>query len=95
MKDETEQFLDQFEKLHKQRAILMAMLALLMDSEFEDPAVSRYKVAMADAFADRICKQDLLLGDDAEEAVLKSCKQMLEREQQLLNIKEHLNEDPL
>lgn len=95
MKKETEEFLDQFEKLHKQRAILMAMLCRLMESEFDDPAVSRFKIAMSDAFVDRICKEGLLLGDEVESFVMKCCRDMLEREQSLLNIKNELNGGPL
>lgn len=84
------------EVLFKQRAFLMAAMAHLMEKEVEDAEdFVRFKVAIAQAFTDNLMGEGIMIGDETEEAVLLTIKEMLEKENALQQIKKALrSSDP-
>jgi hypothetical protein len=80
-----------FEILHRQRCFLMASLQHLMEKDFEDPDVTTFKVAVAQAMVDGLLEKGYALSDEIEKSVMISMKEMLERERLLSNIKNDLN----
>lgn len=84
------------ETLMKQRAFLMAVMAHLMEKDFEDTEeLIRFRVAIAQAFTDNVMEKGIMLGDETETAVLLSIREMLQKEALLQQVKNELgSNDP-
>ena len=79
------------ETLMKQRAFLMAVMAHLMEKDFEDMEdLLRFRVAIAQAFTDNVMEKGIMLGDETERTVLISIRDMIEKEDALEQIKNEL-----
>lgn len=84
------------ETLMKQRAFLMAVMAHLMEKDFEDMEdLTRFRVAIAQAFTDNVMDKGIMVGDETEMAVLLSIKEMIQKEAALQQVKNELrSNDP-
>lgn len=84
------------ETLMKQRAFLMAVMAHLMEKDFEDMEdLTRFRVAIAQAFTDNVMDKGTMVGDETEMAVLLSIKEMIQKEAALQQVKNELrSNDP-
>jgi hypothetical protein len=79
------------ETLIKQRAFLMAVMAHLMEKDFEDMEdLTKFRVAIAQAFTDNVMEKGIVLGDETEKAVLLSIKEMIQKEAALQQVKNEL-----
>ena len=79
------------ETLMRQRAFLMAVMAHLMEKDFEDMEdLLRFRVAIAQAFTDNVIEKGIMLGDETERTVLLSIRDMIEKEAALEQIKNEL-----
>lgn len=79
------------ETLMRQRAFLMAVMAHLMEKDFEDMEdLLRFRVAIAQAFTDNVMEKGIMLGDETERTVLLSIRDMIEKEAALEQIKNEL-----
>lgn len=90
-----ESMLLEYNKLHKQRALLLSVVLSIMCKEFEDDAVNLFKISLAKQIVDVMFKKGdtILLEDEAEKIVLKSILTFMEKETLLLNIKNILEGD--
>ncbi len=79
------------ETLTKQRAFLMAVMAHLMEKDFEDMEdLLRFRVAIAQAFTDNVMEKGIMLGDETERTVLISIRDMIEKEAALEQVRNEL-----
>lgn len=79
------------ETLMKQRAFLMAVMAHLMEKDFEDMEdLLRFRVAIAQAFTDNVMEKGIMLGDETERTVLISIRDMIEKEAALEQVRNEL-----
>ena len=79
------------ETLMKQRAFLMAVMAHLMEKDFEDMEdLTRFRVAIAQAFTDNVMEKGIILGDETEMTVLLSIREMIQKEAALQQVKNEL-----
>lgn len=84
------------ETLMKQRAFLMAVMAHLMEKDFEDMEdLTRFRVAIAQAFTDNVMEKGIVLGDETEMTVLLSIREMIQKEAALQQVRNELrSNDP-
>ena len=84
------------ETLMKQRAFLMAVMAHLMEKDFEDMEdLTRFRVAIAQAFTDNVMDKGIIVGDETEMTVLLSIREMIQKEAALQQVKNELrSNDP-
>ena len=79
------------ETLMRQRAFLMAVMAHLMEKDFEDMEdLLRFRVAIAQAFTDNVMEKGIMLGDETEKTVLLSIRDMIEKEAALEQVRNEL-----
>ena len=79
------------ETLMKQRAFLMAVMAHLMEKDFEDMEdLTRFRVAIAKAFTENVMEKGIILGDETEMTVLLSIREMIQKEAALQQVKNEL-----
>lgn len=79
------------ETLTKQRAFLMAVMAHLMEKDFEDMEdLLRFRVVVAQAFTDNVMEKGIMLEDETERIVLRSIRDMFEKEAALEQIRNEL-----
>lgn len=90
-----EKMLLEYDKLHKQRALLMSGMLNLMVKNFEDEEVNAFKIILAQQFIDKMLEDDggMLLEDMTESVIFKSMDTFLSKEKALLDIKIMLNEN--
>lgn len=77
------------EKLLGQRAFMVACIMNLMSKEFEDlEDLTRFKLSLAEALVkDMESSNSFLLGDEVDKQLLKSIRDMLVKEQAVLELK--------
>jgi activator of 2-hydroxyglutaryl-CoA dehydratase len=69
----------------------MAVMAHLMEKDFEDMEdLTKFRVAIAQAFTDNVMEKGIVLGDETEKAVLLSIKEMIQKEAALQQVKNEL-----
>lgn len=90
-----EKMLKEYDKLHKQRALLMSAVLNLMSKNFEGEDVNIFKMALGKQMIDVMAKDDgeIMLMDEVEDIVFNSIKTFIEKEIALINIKEMLKGD--
>jgi hypothetical protein len=90
-----EKMLLEYDKLHKQRALLMSAVLNLMVKNFEGEDANIFKIALGKQIIDVMVKDDgdIMLNDEVEQIVFKSIASFLEKETALLNIKQLLKGD--
>jgi len=84
-----EKMLLEYDKLHKQRALLVSSVLHLMAKEFEDDEVNIFKLALGKQIIDIMVKDEgaIMLNDEVEQIVLRSIQTFMEKEVALLTIK--------
>lgn len=90
-----EKMLLEYDKLRKQRALLISGVVGLMVREFEGDDINIFKIALGKQIVD-VMKKDLggiMLEDEAEQMLFKSILTFTEKEVALLNIKSILKGD--
>jgi len=93
-----EKMLLEYDKLHKQRALLISAVIGLMTREFEDDGINIFKMALGKQIVEVMGKDRgaIMLEDEAEKILFKSILTFTEKEFALLNIKSILKgEQPL
>ena len=90
-----EKMLLEYDKLHKQRALLMSAVLNLMVKNFEGEDANMFKLALGKQMVDVMIKDEgaIMLNDEVEQIVLRSIQTFIEKEVALLNIKELLKGD--
>lgn len=88
-----EKMLLEYDKLHKQRALLMSGMLSFMTKNFEDEEVNAFKFTIAKQFIDMMFEDDggMLLDDMTEAVIFKSMETFLSKEKALMDIKSMLN----
>lgn len=90
MFEQIEKVMQEFEKVHKQRAFLLATMSAFMQKEFEDVEATNFRLTVSQAFVDRVVCGEIKVGDEIEEKVLRDIMEMIKRYMAVEDIKDQI-----